>query len=244
MHRRRQAMDAGADDDVVRVVGKAVVMWAGSRRSSSSARSAARSVESASHGLLDPRRARARRAPARRRRNICGVSSSSASGFSGLPRARAGSETSVRPSVSAMRTRAQRSAGKRRGKIGILGQRHRSLQPRHARIGELRRAHFGGADVAEHQRGRDGKRQAVLRFLGRRGHRARRPERDRFAEAFDRQRGDVVRREAMRALQRERRLDRRLRPAAHRIRLEVLLADAPASCRDRPRRRARRRARS
>ena len=63
---------------------------------------------------FDPRCAARHRAPARRANDICRAALLSVRGFSGLPRAIAGSEASMRPSLSVIRTRAQRSAGKRR----------------------------------------------------------------------------------------------------------------------------------
>src|SRR5207237_3581715 len=53
-------------------------------------------------------------------------------------------------------------------------------------------------------------------------------ERNSLAKAFDRDVRDIFRGEAVRALQAARGFDGRLSPAAHRIGLEVLLANAPA----------------
>src|SRR6266567_491898 len=110
----------------------------------------------------------------------------------------------------------------------FLVQRHRTQQPRDARIRDPRRIDFGGPEASEHQRGGNGKRQAVLSILGGRGTRALRTERDRLAKAVDGERRDLGRREAVCTLQRERRLDRGLGPAAHGIRLEILLEYPPA----------------
>ena len=110
------------------------------------------------------------RAPALQAPGTFAISSASDSGFSGLPRARAGSDASVRPSASVMRRRAQRSAGKR-AKIPHPRQaRSRRATGRRAdRDG--RRIDFGGADAIEHERRRDAIWQAVLRIIGRRGRR-------------------------------------------------------------------------
>ena len=254
MHRRRQAVDAGADDDVVRVVGKRGMVRRSSdrarRRSSSSARQApavrrsasaiARrcSMRAARAGSPSTGSASARILVARSRRRRADSPDC---------RARAPARTtSVRPSASVDAHARPALGGKAARELGVLGERHR---PRAAARRADRRApaalDFGGADVAEDERRGDRKRQAVLRLVGRRRHRGTRDPRSIASRKLSiDERRDVVRGEAMRALQRERRLDRRLRPAADRIGLEVLLANAPARAEIAPRSRARRRARS
>ena len=80
--------------------------------------------------------------------------------------------------------------GEARRVAGVLLERHRLLQPAHARIVQRRRAHFARTDVTEHQRRGDRQAQAVLCLLGRLRDRARRTQRDRFAEARDGDRRD------------------------------------------------------
>ena len=200
------------------------------RRRSSSKRQAAPRDRSArrAHGLLDSRARAPRRAPARRSAKYLRRSSSSASGFSGLPRARAGSDTSVRPSASVMRTRAQRSAGKRRE--NSASSRSVILAAAASTRGS---ASFGALTSAGRCR-----RTPALPRPETAGCTAPPRSSSRIAHADP---SAIASRKLsidsaamssaakpMRTLQRERRLDRRLRPAADRIRLEVLLADPPA----------------
>ena len=90
------------------------------------------------------------------------------------------------------------------------------------------RAHLVAADAAEYERGGHRKRQAVLGLIGGAWQRAPGPQGNRFGKGFDGHVRDLVSDEAVLVLQRECGGDRLLRPVAHRVRLEVLLANAPA----------------
>ena len=101
-----------------------------------------------------------------------------------------------------------------------------TLRARHPRLIHASINGFGDAGPSVARAAHDINFQAISGLLAV----ATRTERDRFAKRFDGQVRNIIRGEAVGALQCERGFDRRLRPAAYGVRLEVLLllANPPA----------------
>ena len=113
-------------------------------------------------------------------------------------------------------------------KVVVDGQRHRFEQTRDPRVGERRCPRLPRRRSSMHERRRDRIGEAVLRLVGRLRIPALRSQVDGLAKAFDADGHDVGRVDRVRARKRERGLGGRLRPPAHGIGLEVLLANPPA----------------